>query len=79
MLEQNVVGEVRVAKTWVDAQAASFAEFGAHLRAIEQAFAARTGQYSGVPRSRPQSVQTEIEKAQDEPGQGLLNESRKPR
>jgi hypothetical protein len=76
MSEQNVIADVRTAKTWVDAQATTLAELGEHLRLIEEAYRMRTGEYASVPTTRSQAVQTAIDAAVDEPGRDLLNDLR---
>jgi hypothetical protein len=57
MSEQNVIGDVRSAKAWVDSQASTLAEHGERLGAVERAYRARTGEFASVPVTRPPAVQ----------------------
>ena len=43
MNEQNMITDVRGAKIWFDAQVPTLDELGLRLRAVEQAYRARTG------------------------------------
>lgn len=79
MTESNLIDDVRAAKESVDVQSANFQELGARLRAIEQAYRARTGNFSSLPNDRPEWVQKAIETAHDEPGRELLNDARSAR
>ena len=76
MLEKNVIGDVRIAKAWVDSTSSSLEELGARLRAIEVAFRERSGEFAGVPVEHLASVQATIDGADREPGQELLEETR---
>lgn len=76
MTDENVIGDVRTAKTWVDSQCATFEELGARLRAIEVAYRARSGDFSAVPVERPAAVQAAIDAADREPGRGILEDTR---
>jgi hypothetical protein len=79
MSDQNVIGDVRNAKVSVDRQFKTIKELGVHLRAIEQAYQARGGEYGSVPSQKPDWVRKLIEAAADEPGQGFLNDVRPAR
>jgi hypothetical protein len=79
MDEQNLITEVRSAKMWLDAQSSSFQEVGVRLRAIEDAYRRRIGEYAGIPVQRTESVQAAIDGAQIEPGGDLLRETRSAR
>ena len=76
MAEDNVISEVRTAKAWVDGQCATLHELGLRLAAIEQAYRARTAEFSDLPRERPESVSKAVRAADDEPGRGLLSDVR---
>jgi len=73
--EQNVIADVRAAKTWVDCRFATLEELGAHLRAVEQAYRERSGEFAGIPKERSAEVQA----ADREPGRGMLEETRQGR
>ena len=75
--EDNVIADVRVAKTWVDSQFSDFNALGEHLRAVEQAYRNRSGEYASLPLERPESVRAAIENAVDEPGSEFLNDVRR--
>ena len=79
MVDQNVIGDVRDAKTWWDGQCPSFSALGARLAAIETAYRNRTDEFAGVPREQPPEVRAMIAKAEDEPGRALLNDTRSTR
>jgi hypothetical protein len=76
MSEQNVIADVRSAKSWIDTQAQTLTELGEHLRLVEQAYRNRTGEYSSIPATRPECVQLAIDAAADEPGRDLLSDLR---
>jgi hypothetical protein len=76
MSEQNMIGDVRSAKAWVDAQSSNLNELGEQLRVIEQAYRMRTGSYASVPVKRPESVQRLIDSAADEPGREFFDDLR---
>jgi hypothetical protein len=65
--EGNVLDDVRAAKAWVDAQAATIEELGKRLAAVDQAYRSRTGVFASVPLERPEWVQRLIDSAEDEP------------
>ena len=73
---QNVVDDVRCAKTWVDQKFVSFDQLATQLRSLEEDFRNRTGQFATVPTKRPQWVQDLIDQAPIEPGGDLLGELR---
>ncbi len=77
--EQNVIADVRAAKTWVDCRFATLEELGAHLRAVEQAYRERSGEFAGIPKERSAEVQAAIDAADREPGRGMLEETRQGR
>lgn len=72
----NVIDDVRMAKIWLDEQATDFDALGLRLREVEQAFRSRTGEFSRVPAQPSPSVREAIQSAADEPGHGLLNDTR---
>jgi hypothetical protein len=72
MDEQNMIGDVRNAKSWLNSQSTTFREMGERLRAVEAAYRNREGEYSSVPREWPESAQTVINSAASEPGRGIL-------
>jgi hypothetical protein len=79
MAEENLILEVRAAKAWVDGQAPTLRELGLRLAAVEQAYRARTAEFSDLPRERPEWVGKMIAAADEEPGRSLLNDVRRPR
>lgn len=76
MDDQTMIDDVRAAKKWVDSQAATMQELGIRLRATEQAYLSRTGEFASLPTEPPESVRREIEVAADEPGAALIKDSR---
>ena len=74
--QNNLIGEVRLAKEWVNSQAVTFSELGDRLDEIEQAYRARSGEYASVPVLRPASVQKIIDDAAEEPGRDFLADLR---
>jgi hypothetical protein len=76
MSEQNMITDVRGAKIWFDAQVPTLDELGMRLRAVEQAYRARTGEFASVPTVRPPAIQALIDRAADEPGRDLLEDLR---
>ena len=79
MADNNVISEVRAAKSWLDAQCATFAELAERLRVIEQSYQERSGEFAAVPQQRPAAVQSAIDAADREPGRGLLQDIRSSR
>jgi hypothetical protein len=79
MSEQNMINDVRNAKSWLDSEFTTFEQLAERLRAIETAFQARSGEFASVPLERPTSMQSAIDNAADEPGNGVLNEIRRAR
>ena len=76
MADENVIRDVRDAKTWWDGQCPDFSALGTRLAAIEAAYRNRADEFAGVPREQPPEVRAMIARAEDEPGRALLNDIR---
>jgi hypothetical protein len=76
MADKTVIEDVREAKIWLDGQSSSLAEHVKRLERIERAYAERSGEFAHVATAQTAAVRALIEAAADEPGRGLLGETR---
>jgi len=78
-VENSVIEDVRDAKSWLDGQSATLAEHVKLLERIERAYTERSGDFRNVAEAPTEAVRALIEAAEEEPGRGLLRETRSGR
>ena len=75
-VENSVIEDVRDAKSWLDGQSSTLAEHVKRLERVERAYAERSGDFRNVAETQTAAVRALIEAAEEEPGCGLLRETR---